>query len=554
MSEPSADTAKAHSKDESRGGPRWGVKEWVWFLAKNIIGWVLIILAWPIGIAIPGPGGLPLFLIGFALVTFPGKRHLTARVLRGIPVKRHSFAFRTTIAVIAIVLPAMVLIWLRYVTLADIFKVMDRRKLVQILLYICSVATIWILGLRADRPINWLLRHTPRARRKIRPWLRRKGLDLLPPRRRRRRHSTQPDDGILEIHQRHQDRVWRTWSFARIWGQRILGIAITVTIFYWMFKPVYLNWAAVKEPLSRMNWWYLALGAVMFAVFLFAFRVLSWWRILDKFGHRLPIAPATRIWSVSELARYLPGVIWQVVGRVFLIKPYGVSGSVCTTSQILELTIFLLANLLVALACLIWLGIKLEPQLRPHLLGALLLVPVLLIFLHPKVFYGIFDRVMRRLGKGVIELRLRKRELFGLGVWAIAGLLWQSLAIWVIVHGPLQLQFTKWWVVAGAYCLAWCAGFLAFWAPGGLGVREAVFMMAMAAALPSPVRHRFADHTVLNGFLAFLAGLLRLWVTSGELLLASLAYALDARRKGRVSACELDVPPDPNRTPAAKGV
>src|SRR4051812_24018422 len=188
--------ARAARARETGAIPKWGIREWVLFLLSNILGWLLILLAWPVGIALPGPGGLPLFLIGFALVTFPGKRHLTARVLRGIPVKRHSFAFRTTIAIIAIVLPAMVLIWLRYVQLADVFKAMDRRKLVQILLYICSVATLWILGLRADRPINWLLKNTPRMRRKVRPWLRRKGLDLLPPRRRRRGQSAEPDDGI----------------------------------------------------------------------------------------------------------------------------------------------------------------------------------------------------------------------------------------------------------------------------------------------------------------------------------------------------------------------
>ena len=73
-------------------------------------------------------------------------------------------------------------------------------------------------------------------------------------------------------------------------------------------------------------------------------------------GHELPIAVTTRIWSSSELARYLPGVIWQVVGRVYLIKPYGVSGTVCSTSQVLELTIFLLANVLLAVGCLTWFG------------------------------------------------------------------------------------------------------------------------------------------------------------------------------------------------------
>ena len=244
----------------------------------------------------------------------------------------------------------------------------------------------------------------------------------------------------------------------------------------------------------------------------------------------------------QRIGRYLPGMIWQVVGRVFLIKPYGVSGSVCSTSQILELTVFLLANLLVSLTCLIWLGIKTDRQLRPYFYAVMAIVPLLLVFLHPRIFYGIFDWVMKKLHKPVVEYRLRKRELLCLGIWAIIGLLWQSLAMWMVIHGPLQLQFTKWWVVAGAYCLAWSAGFLAFWAPGGLGVREAVFMMAMNVAVPAAVRHRFSDPTVRLAFLAFLAVLLRLWVTSGELLLASIAYAIDYKREGTVEERESEGP------------
>src|SRR4051812_24103690 len=169
--------ARAARARETGAIPKWGIREWVLFLLSNILGWLLILLAWPVGIALPGPGGLPLFLIGFALITFPGKRHLTARVLRGIPVRRKSFAFRTTIATIAIVLPAMVLIYLRFVPLKEIFLVMDRRRLVQMLLYICSVAALWIFGLRSDRAINWVFRRIPSIRRKVRPWMRRKGMD-----------------------------------------------------------------------------------------------------------------------------------------------------------------------------------------------------------------------------------------------------------------------------------------------------------------------------------------------------------------------------------------
>ena len=151
----------------------------------------------------------------------------------------------------------------------------------------------------------------------------------------------------------------------------------------------------------------LVLASVIFAAFLFIFRALSWWYILRGLGHRLPIAPTVRIWSTSELARYLPGVIWQVVGRAYLAKPYGVSGSICSTSQVLELVIFLLANVLVAITSLLWDGTKhLHGVARGWMFCAMALVPILLLLLHPKGFYGVMNRILKKAGKPPIVQQL----------------------------------------------------------------------------------------------------------------------------------------------------
>jgi len=331
----------------------------------------------------------------------------------------------------------------------------------------------------------------------------------------------------------------------KLWLRRLVGVALTVAIFAWMLKPVVQKWDQVGDQVKRIDWGLFAFAAVMFAMFLFVFRVTAWRTILAGFGSRLPVGAATRIWSTSELARYLPGVIWQVVGRVYLCKPYGVSGTVCSTSQILELVVFLLANILVAVGCLAFFAYRMHRQTATYLWGTAALVPLLLLLLHPRVFYTLLTKYAAWRGKQLPERRVRGRTLTFLAAWSILGLLWQSLALWVLTHGPLYLPIQKWWVVAGSYCLAWCAGFLAFWAPGGLGVREFVFVTAMTFALPPAVQQRFSDPAVLYGFLAFLGILLRLWATAGELLLAGAAYAVDYRgalgradAPGRVVAVE----------------
>jgi hypothetical protein len=514
------------------------LRTWVWFLLKNVIGWVLILAAFVAGPLVPGPGGIPLFLIGFSLITFPGKRRLTAGVLYGRQIPPHSRAYRITAALLAVLLPVAMVFVFRWRHLIPSSPRSSYGMLVGVT-YAATALLLWYLILKARPLVNRLLRWMPPMRRKVRPWLRRRGIDLLPRRRRRRHrdldngHSTEPDEEILEIHERHRTRLSSFWTFLRPWLQRLAVLAITAAIFAYILKPVVARWDLVRERVWATSWAHFGAGAAMFAFFLFAFRAMEWRYILGVFVRRrwLPVPAAVRIWSTSELARYLPGAIWQVVGRVYLVKPYGVRGSVCSASQMLELTIFLLANVIVAVACMCYLGVRnLSGPAERWVYAAMALVPVLSFLLHPRILYGIINRVLARLGKPSIPGRMRFEELFGRLAWSVIGLLFQGVIIWFVVSKPLGgLPLVKWWVVAGPYCLAWVAGFLAFWAQGGLGVRELVFVAAMEVALPPQTRALFPDPLVRAGVLAFLSVLLRLWATAGEIILAGIAYVADYR-------------------------
>jgi glycosyltransferase 2 family protein len=273
------------------------------------------------------------------------------------------------------------------------------------------------------------------------------------------------------------------------------------------------------------------------------FRALAWRRIIGGFGHELPVSTATRIWSMSELARYLPGGVWQFAGRVLLCKPYGISAPVCSASQLLELGVFMLANILVAITCVASAGFRRIPAGERHWLYiALAFVPVLLTLIHPKVFYGLLNGLLRRFRKEPVEQGMKKRELTQVLLWNILGLLWQSLAIWVLTHSVLGLPIGKWYVLAGAYCLAWTIGFsVGFMSPGGMGVREAVFVLMLRVLLPpqwaaEKLGGHLADPDVYKAFLMFLGILLRLWAICGELVFASLAYLSDRGRVKREPA------------------
>jgi hypothetical protein len=320
------------------------------------------------------------------------------------------------------------------------------------------------------------------------------------------------------------------WKRLKPWVRPLASLLIIGLIFGWMIHKIAIHWADVKDRAGSISIVNFAIASVLFAVFLFVFRSLVWRQILKGFGHVIPLAPATRIWSTSEMARYIPGVIWQVAGRVYLVKPYGVTGPECAASQVLELVIFLLANILLGVTCLVIFGFKnIHGSARLWMFILAAMVPLLALMLHPRVFYGSMNKLMARLKKPALTNQLSGAEMGRLLGWNILGLLLQSVAVFLIVAPPLGLHWGKWYVVTGAYCLAWCAGFLAVLNPGGLGVREAVFVAAMQFALPDYVRVQFSNKAVLVSFLTFLSGLLRLWTIAGELILTGLAHAFDHR-------------------------
>lgn len=167
-----------------------------WVILRNLIGWVLILLSFVAGPLVPGPGGLPLFLIGFALITFPGKRRLTARVLRGRAIRFPTKWKLLTLLGVSLLVPAVGLaVFARFESIAPAYP---RGTLALLEVWVAGVAVMWLISCGAMFSVNLILGIMPPLRRHVRPWLRRHRIRLLPPRRRRRLHH-EPGVGALRL-------------------------------------------------------------------------------------------------------------------------------------------------------------------------------------------------------------------------------------------------------------------------------------------------------------------------------------------------------------------
>lgn len=247
-------------------------------------------------------------------------------------------------------------------------------------------------------------------------------------------------------------------------------------------------------------WPLIASVALLLATFLYL--VALWAGLAQRLGaSTLGFATAVRVFFLSLLARYVPGKVWQIAGLAYLAGREGVAPGTAAFSAVVAQAFSLGAA---AVAGGLYLALGPLPSRVGSLvaLAVALGVPVLLAW--PRLY----RLALRRVGgaehaplspPGGFRFSLRWLAL-NLVAWVAYGfafcLLWAAFR---------PLEPSNYGLAGTAFAAAYLLGYVAFFAPAGIGVREGAL-----AALTAPVLGA-ADATAL-------AVITRVWMTATELL------------------------------------
>jgi hypothetical protein len=302
--------------------------------------------------------------------------------------------------------------------------------------------------------------------------------------------------------------VDRRWWRAGQWLAGLLVVAF-------MVRFVARNWAAIRaEPIA----WHLSPGWIALSLALvlatYAVQVESWRRMLAGWGPRLGWLEAARVWVLSSMGKYLPGKVWAVAGMALLARRRGVPPWAATASAILLQVVAVGTGALVTAAT----GMAALELERPGSRVALLAVmaaslAVLAAVLSPRVARGL---VALGGGAGQGGERLTPPAgavVFGISANLVAWVVY-GLALWCLARGTLPLVGLPVTSAVGAFAGSYIAGLLFLLAPGGLGVREGVFVLmlqdrigpanALALAAVSRLGMTLADALAVVPFLSSL--------------------------------------------------
>ena len=277
-----------------------------------------------------------------------------------------------------------------------------------------------------------------------------------------------------------------------------------------LFLAIYLvRYDYVALDIGSLNYGYLALS-FLFLFLGFLLHALCWYGVCKRSIKDISLSVAIVSHGLSIFGKYIPGKVWAVVGRATYLSRIGVA--LTTTAQLSLYTLLLStwAGLILGIA-----GIVLVDRMRVYLPGMVLLCALLSVFIFTPV-YNIkwIGNVIRRFNRDNPPLarlhagdHLRTVPLFFLFwlSWSI------GFALLVQAVSPHTVQGIS---IALAFPFATTIGILAFFSPGGLGVREGCLVL----------------YLVKGGLLmedaALISIVARVWFVVGEMFIFFVAVLL----------------------------
>lgn len=244
-------------------------------------------------------------------------------------------------------------------------------------------------------------------------------------------------------------------------------------------------WAVVTQreelgpALSALSW--AVLGAALVASLAYVgLTMLAWRVILADLGSTLTLGESSRVFFVSQVGKYLPGGVWNVVAAAEM----GTEHAIPRRRSVAVMVVSILVSIVTGMA-LAGVAVLAGPaEVRESYWWVALTTPFLVASLAPPVLNRILVLALRLTRRPPLEHPLTTRSTLLASGWSVLAWMVAGAQVWMLaVASGLEATPATLALSIGGYALAWTIGFLAVVVPAGVGVREGVLGLVLAGSL-----------------------------------------------------------------------
>ena len=257
------------------------------------------------------------------------------------------------------------------------------------------------------------------------------------------------------------------------WGAQL--VVVVVSLAYLSARVNGVSDFVRSRPIGYI-WLVWALVLAVVDVFVGA---LAWCLILRGFSQPVGLLDGTKVHIYTNLAKYVPGYAWQMVGKAYSTSQIGVSPRIIAAAMAFELVDLVVLGLGLSLSINPQIGLLPGAQAAGWtvLLRAVGLVILAAAFLAVPIASAFLKR---RLGT-MVQGPLFEAIVLSLGGWLLMG-----LTFWLVGLAVIPLSISVLPLFINALIVSVLAGLAVVFVPGGIGVRESIMVLILSPIISAP--------------------------------------------------------------------
>lgn len=244
---------------------------------------------------------------------------------------------------------------------------------------------------------------------------------------------------------------------------------------------IFQRWDSLVPYLKQLSW---PIIVISFATMTLAKLCLTYVMQQAALRNDIDITYAQSFWiyNLTQLPKYIPGSIWQFVGRIAVLKKIGFALGNIRDSMIIEHLWVIGSAAILGFPVLIFRWSELDKQLAVDNLAWLIVVAMgasavlvaAVAILRPTLRRKVLS-YCQTMGQRLVPPPATIVAL--VACWLLFG-----VAFWITVT-PLTFDDPMFVYAVSVYCLAYVIGFLVPFAPAGIGVREFIIFVGLIGFL-----------------------------------------------------------------------
>jgi uncharacterized membrane protein YbhN (UPF0104 family) len=214
----------------------------------------------------------------------------------------------------------------------------------------------------------------------------------------------------------------------------------------------------------------------------------------------------------SDFGKYIPGKVFAYGILFYSYDQKSISKKRIMICSFQELVAGTLASIIIALISIYYSGIEV---LNKYNLIFVFLAIVCLVVVHPRILSVVSNVILKIFKREPIEITSKYWQILLILFLFIISWLVFGLGFYFFINSFYTYSASYYLFTTGAFAIAGLIGFIAVFAPAGLGVREGVLVYTLSYIFPAAIS-------------AVISLISRLWMTVCELILLLFVFLISS--------------------------